>query len=64
MSTENYAILSRAAYIYAEATGTTPAAAVEEMVADPGKIAVVASALRVISPVSPLADELDLLGAE
>lgn len=61
MTPEQQRAFNSAAHIYSEATGLPAAAAVEKLRNEPGLVGVIATALREMAGVSPLADELDSL---
>lgn len=57
--TDKTVLLTRAAYLYAEATGEYPCSVMEKIRANVDELDKVISACRLINPVSPLADELE-----
>lgn len=59
LTAENKGAFNRAAHIFSEATGTNPADAVKAL--DVAALRAVIEGLRMMSPVSPLADELETI---
>lgn len=51
--------LAHAARLLAESSGETPASCIEKIKADPSCLAKISAGLRLMSEVSPLADEID-----
>lgn len=61
MTSEQRAAFNQAAHLFSLASGVSPAGAVDALKKDRQLLAKIAEGLRAMSPVSPLADQIDEL---